>query len=158
MVGPVSKNVASSFVGPFAPSGGLRFGIVSMPGSRQGPQVQTPIYMQGQEGDIPCRRYSDAPDERKRWETLQEEASAARAATGLGIGVERIDVQPKPSASVARIADLRGSVARLAVRRGVRCQDLHDLRGHERDPADADRSDDHRAGRPVALTCGYTDR
>jgi hypothetical protein len=43
-----------------------------------------------------------------------------RAATGLGIGVERIDVQPKPSASEARIADLRGSVARLAVRRGVR--------------------------------------
>jgi hypothetical protein len=43
-----------------------------------------------------------------------------RAATGLGIGVERIDVQPKPSASEARIADLRGSVAGLAVRRGVR--------------------------------------
>jgi hypothetical protein len=49
------KNVASSFVGPFAPSGVRRFGVVSMPGSRQGLRVQTPIYMQGQEGDIPGR-------------------------------------------------------------------------------------------------------
>jgi hypothetical protein len=43
----------------------------------------------------------DTPAARKRWETLQEEAAAVRAATRLDIEVERIDVLPKPSASKA---------------------------------------------------------
>lgn len=76
-----------------------------------GLRVQTPIYMQGQEvkrAIFLAVLDSDTPAQRKRWETLQEEASAVRAATGLGIEVECIDVLPKPSASEARIIDLRG--------------------------------------------------
>jgi hypothetical protein len=66
----------------------------------QGQEVRRAIFL--------AVRDSDTPTERKRWETLQEEASVVRAATGLGIEVERIDVLPKPSASEARITDLRG--------------------------------------------------
>jgi hypothetical protein len=44
-------------------------------------------------------RDSDTPAARKRRETLQEEAAAVRAATGLGIEAETIDMLPKRSAT-----------------------------------------------------------
>ncbi len=70
----------------------------------QGLRDQTPIYMRGQEvrrAIFLAVRDSDTPAARKRWETLQEEAAAVRAETGLGIEVERIDMLPKPAASKA---------------------------------------------------------
>jgi hypothetical protein len=70
----------------------------------QGLRNQTPIYMRGQEvkrAIFLAIRDSDTPAATKRWETLQEEAAAVRAATGLGIEAERIDMLPKPSATKA---------------------------------------------------------
>ena len=69
-----------------------------------GLRVQTPICMGGQEVSraiFLAVRDLDTPAARKRWQTLQEEAAALRAATSLGIEVERIDVLPKSSASKA---------------------------------------------------------
>lgn len=69
-----------------------------------GLKTQTPTYMRAQEARSAVFlvvRDLDTPAARKRWETMQEEAAAVRAATGLRIEVERIDVLPKPSASKA---------------------------------------------------------
>jgi hypothetical protein len=70
----------------------------------QGLRDQTPVYMRGQEVNhavFLAIRDCDTPAAMKRWETLQEEAAAVRAETGLDIEVERIDMLPKPSASRA---------------------------------------------------------
>ena len=69
-----------------------------------GLKTQTPTYVQAQEARSAiflAVMDLDTPAARKRWETMQEAAAAVRAATGLRIEVERIDVLPKPSASKA---------------------------------------------------------
>jgi hypothetical protein len=69
-----------------------------------GLQVQTPLYMRGQEVDhtiFLVIRDSDTPDMRDRWRKLRDEASSVREETGLTIEIEQIDVLPRRSASKA---------------------------------------------------------
>jgi hypothetical protein len=81
----------------------------------QGLRHQTPIYMRGLEvrrAVFLAIRDSDTPAARKRWETLQGEAAAVQATTGLGIEAERIDMLPKRSATKAWTAASRGRTRR----------------------------------------------
>jgi hypothetical protein len=54
-----------------------------------GPEVRRAIFL--------VIRDSDTPAAAMRWEALREEAAGVRAETGLGIEVERIDMQPSAS-------------------------------------------------------------
>jgi hypothetical protein len=73
-----------------------------------GLQIQTPVYMRGQDvtnAIFLVVRDSDTPPMRERWRRLNQEAVTVSDETGLNIEIERINILPKDPASKAKIRE-----------------------------------------------------
>lgn len=90
-----------------------------------GLRIQTPIYMNGQDVShaiFLVVRDSDTAAMRERWRNLDREAAAVSTETGLKIEIERVDVLPKDSASIAKSRDQTNADGNVIIGDGMEDQ------------------------------------